>query len=63
MRERERGRERERERERMVTKLIKILIISIFRLGVCIIKIITAVIYGFRHKLECLSLARLSSLV
>jgi hypothetical protein len=29
----------------------------------CIIKLITAVIYGFRNKLECLSLASLSSLV
>ncbi len=25
-------------------------------LGACIIKLITAVIYGFRNKLECLSL-------
>jgi hypothetical protein len=31
--------------------------------GACIIKLITAVIYGFRNKLECLSLASLSSLV
>ncbi len=29
--------------------------------GACIIKLITAVIYGFRDKLECLSLASLSS--
>ncbi len=29
----------------------------------CIIKLITAVIYGFRNKQECLSLASLSSLV
>jgi hypothetical protein len=29
----------------------------------CIIKLITAVIYGFNNKLECLSLASLSSLV
>ncbi len=33
------------------------------RPGPCIIKLITAVIYGFRIKLECLSLASLSSLV
>jgi hypothetical protein len=32
-------------------------------LGAWIIKLITAVIYGFRKKLECLSLAVLSSLV
>jgi hypothetical protein len=31
--------------------------------GACIIKVITAVICGFRNKLECLSLASLSSLV
>jgi hypothetical protein len=31
--------------------------------GACIKKLITAVIYGFRNKLECLSLASLSSLV
>ncbi len=31
--------------------------------GACIIKRITAVIYGFRNKLECLSLASISSLV
>jgi hypothetical protein len=31
--------------------------------GAWIIKLITAVIYGFRNKLECLSLVRLSSLV
>ena len=31
--------------------------------GACIIKLITAVIYGFRNKLECLSVASLSSLV
>ncbi len=31
--------------------------------GACIIKRITAVIYGFRNKLECLSLASLSSLI
>jgi hypothetical protein len=31
--------------------------------GACIIKLITAVIYGFRSKLEHLSLANLSSLV
>jgi hypothetical protein len=30
--------------------------------GACIIKFITAVIYGFRSKLECLSLESLSSL-
>ncbi len=29
----------------------------------CIIKLITAVIYGFLNKLECLSLASFSSLV
>jgi hypothetical protein len=29
----------------------------------CIIKLITAVIYGFLNKLECLSLTSLSSLV
>ncbi len=28
-----------------------------------IIKLITAVIYGFRNKLECLSLASVSSLI
>ncbi len=32
-------------------------------LGACIIKLITAVIYGFRKKLESLSMASLSSLV
>jgi hypothetical protein len=31
--------------------------------GACIIKLIMAVIYGFRNKLECLSLASLSSLI
>jgi hypothetical protein len=31
--------------------------------GACIIKLITAVIYSFRNKLECLYLASLSSLV
>jgi hypothetical protein len=31
--------------------------------GACIIKRITAVIYGFRNKLECLSLASLSCIV
>ncbi len=31
--------------------------------GACIIKLITAVIYGFRNKLECLSLESLSSLM
>jgi hypothetical protein len=31
--------------------------------GACIIKLITDVIYGFHNKLECLSLASLSSLV
>ncbi len=31
--------------------------------GACIIKLITAVIYGLSSKLECLSLASLSSLV
>ncbi len=31
--------------------------------GACIIKLITAVIYSLRNKLECLSLASLSSLV
>jgi len=30
--------------------------------GACIIKFITAVIYGFRNKLECLPLSSLSSL-
>ena len=30
--------------------------------GACIIKLITAVIYDFRNKLECLSLASISSL-
>ncbi len=34
-----------------------------FQPGACIIKLITAVIYGFRNKLECLSLASLPSLV
>jgi hypothetical protein len=33
------------------------------RPGACIIKLITAVIYGLRNKPECLSLASLSSLV
>jgi hypothetical protein len=33
------------------------------RPGDCIIKLITAVIYGFCNKLECSSLASLSSLV
>jgi len=28
--------------------------------GACIIKLITAVIYGFRNKLECLPLASIS---
>jgi hypothetical protein len=32
-------------------------------LGVCTVKLFTAVIYDFRNKLECLSLATLSSLV
>jgi hypothetical protein len=31
--------------------------------GACIIKLITAVIYGFRNKLECFSLASLSRIV
>ncbi len=31
--------------------------------GACIIKLITDVIYSFHNKLECLSLAILSSLV
>jgi len=31
--------------------------------GACIIKLITTVIYGFHNKLECLSLASVSSLV
>jgi len=31
--------------------------------GACIIKLITAVIYSFRNKLECMSLASLPSLV
>ncbi len=31
--------------------------------GACIINLITAVVYGFRNKLQCLSLARFSSLV
>ncbi len=30
--------------------------------GACIIKLITAVIYGLRNELECLSLAGFSSL-
>ncbi len=34
-----------------------------FEPGACIIKLITAVIYGFRNKLERLSLASISSLV
>jgi len=34
-----------------------------FTLEACIIKLMTSVIYGFRKKLECLSLASLSSLV
>jgi hypothetical protein len=33
-----------------------------FEPGACIIKLITAIIYGFRNKLECLSLASISSL-
>ncbi len=33
------------------------------RPGACIKKLITAVIYGFRNKLECLSVVNLSSLV
>ena len=33
------------------------------RPGACIIKFITAVIYGFHNQTECLSLASLSSLV
>jgi hypothetical protein len=37
--------------------------LKLLRSRVCIIKLITAVIYGFRNKLECLSLASLSSLV
>ncbi len=32
-------------------------------LGACITKLIMAIIYSFRNKLECLSLASLSSLV
>jgi hypothetical protein len=31
--------------------------------GACFIKLITAVIYGFHNKLECLSLTSVSSLV
>jgi hypothetical protein len=31
--------------------------------GACIIKLFTVIIYGFHNKLECLSLASLSSLV
>jgi hypothetical protein len=31
--------------------------------GACIIKLITAMIYSFRNKLECFSLASLSSIV
>jgi len=31
--------------------------------GACILKLIAAVIYGFRNKLESLSLASLSSLI
>ncbi len=31
--------------------------------GACIIKLIMAIIYGFRNKLECLSLESLSSQV
>ncbi len=34
-----------------------------FYSGACIVKLITAEIYSFRSKLECLSLASLSSLV
>jgi hypothetical protein len=37
--------------------------ISSMRPGACIIKLITAVIYGFCNELECLSLASHSSLV
>jgi hypothetical protein len=37
--------------------------IANMRPGDCVRKHITAVIYGFRKKLECLSLATLSSLV
>jgi hypothetical protein len=33
-----------------------------YRPGACIIKLITAVIYSFHNKLECLSLASLSSI-
>jgi len=33
------------------------------RVGACIIKLITAAIYGFCNKLECLSLANLFSLL
>jgi hypothetical protein len=36
---------------------------SSFDHGLCNIKLITAVIYGFRNKLVCLSVASLSSLV
>ncbi len=36
---------------------------DVYSPGACIIKLITAVIYGFCNKLECLSLASLSSLV
>ena len=32
------------------------LVYLFFRPGACIIKLITAVIYGFRNKLECLTL-------
>jgi hypothetical protein len=31
-------------------------VISFFKPGACITKLITVVIYGFRNKLECLSL-------
>ncbi len=39
-------------------KIFKFLVLNIFsnRQVACIIKLITAVIYGFRNKLECLTL-------
>ncbi len=46
-------------------KSFKILVkdILLYPPGACIIKLLTAVIYGFRDKLECLPLASLSSLL
>jgi hypothetical protein len=37
-------------------KLARLSTESFFLPGACIIKLITAIIYGFRNKLECLSL-------